>query len=407
MGKRVRTRRARGRPAIVALLAAATLLVLAVAAPAAFGVPAWVHGGASCGTGCHVTNAPPGPGTNAECQACHTGFQRRSGAPQDCWSCHAPGQDTAPFKQQTGCVGVCHMYVPATNDYTNDQTPHPQPAHYASNVKTCRSCHGVATGIKAPDGSPHHDARNSVAPTAADCLVCHGAPVVDAAPRAHPDLGTGVTDCQHCHVGMAARHPTAVQLVTPKLTATAARSAANVIIRGTLKRGTVAVVNFTGWVQWRGPADTTWDEARQLPLTTNTSGAYTQLITAPLVGTAYRVIFEGGISGTVTLTPSMARVATNLTLKLSATTIRFGQRVRASGTVTPARTGKVTVTVQRKNLAGRWVKLTASARTLSATGGYSWPYKPPRKGVYRMQAKIGGTALFAADASPWRTFRVR
>lgn len=408
MGDKVRIRRARGRPAVIVLMAIATLLVLAVMAPSAFAFGAWNHGGASCGTGCHVgAGGTSDPGTNAECQACHTGFQLRAGATQNCWSCHAPGQDTAPFKLQTGCTGVCHFQQPGTTNYNQDATPHGATPHYASTIKTCRSCHGVATGIAAPDGSPHHDTVNSTAPTASDCLTCHGAPVVDQAPPAHGDLNTGVTDCQHCHVGMATQHPTAVQLVNPRLTAVAARAAADVRISGTLKRGTTALVNFTGWVQWRGPSDTTWDAMRQLPVTTDTNGRYSQTIAAPVAGTAYRVIFEGGTSGAVTVMPSLARVSTNLTLKLSSTSIRLGKRVRASGTVTPVRTGRVTVTVQRKNAAGRWVKVTSSARTLTAAGAYTWPYKPGRKGSYRMQARIAGNELFAADTSPWRTFRVR
>ena len=46
------------------------------------------------------------------------------------------------------------------------------------------------------------------------------------------------------------------------------------------------------------------------------------------------------------------------------------------------------------------------SRLISATGTYSWTYKPLRKGAYRMRAQIAQTATHTAAKTVWRKFKV-
>lgn len=415
MGDKISMRRARGRPIVILLLAAAMLLVLAIAAPSAFAFSSWntTHP-TGCGP-CHP-NGTAAPGTSAACQTCHTGFQLRSGAPQSCWSCHQPGVSTAPLKQQSSCVGVCHMQVPGNPAYTNDQTPHAAGIHYASGLKNCAVCHGVSVSITNPDGSPHHDTVDMVAPTNDSCTTCHGTPPVDGAKTAHGNLQTGVdpTDCKHCHVGMVSAHPKAVALLKPSVTAVVTTGAGGTTIKGTVKSGTTALANFTGWIQWKTPTDTDWSDTQEAAITTTATGAFTTTIATPVAGTVYRVIFEGATVGAKTYRPTLAPARLKSTLSLALVgpksgILRLGKTAAAKGILKPARAVKPLVTFQRF-VGGKWVKVLAKrAATINATtGAYSGPaYKPTKRGKYRAQATIAATALYTAAKSPWRAFTVK
>jgi photosystem II stability/assembly factor-like uncharacterized protein len=87
--------------------------------------------------------------------------------------------------------------------------------------------------------------------------------------------------------------------------------------------------------------------------------------------------------------------------------VALGRRVKASGAVIPGNeTGDaVNVTVQRKRGA-RWKAVTASSRTLTASGTYSWRYRPPRRGTYRMMSSVAATTGHPAAQTPWRQFKV-
>ena len=47
------------------------------------------------------------------------------------------------------------------------------------------------------------------------------------------------------------------------------------------------------------------------------------------------------------------------------------------------------------------------ARTIGASGAYSWKYKPATKGGYRMRATIAKTATNTAAATKWLRFKVK
>ena len=104
-------------------------------------------------------------------------------------------------------------------------------------------------------------------------------------------------------------------------------------------------------------------------------------------------------------------VRRKVTLKLSGLTsgaMKLGKSVTAKGTVTPSSLAgsKVTLTVQKKRGAN-WVTVKSVARTISASGAYSWKYKPARRGAYRMRATIAKTAARTAAATTWRPFKVK
>jgi len=113
---------------------------------------------------------------------------------------------------------------------------------------------------------------------------------------------------------------------------------------------------------------------------------------------------------TVTRTLAVPAVVPTVTLNLSGLTggaLKLGKSVTAKGTVKPTSLAgsKVKLTVQTKR-GTKWVKLTSTARTISASAAYIWGYKPARKGAYRIQATIAKTAAHTAAASPWCTFNV-
>ncbi len=114
----------------------------------------------------------------------------------------------------------------------------------------------------------------------------------------------------------------------------------------------------------------------------------------------------------LTVTRAVLIVTPHLTLKLSGLrggALKLGKRLTVKGTMAPVSSagGKVTLAVQRRH-DGRWLKVTARARTISgAESTYGWKYKPARKGIYRVRATIAKTAMRAGAATTWRRFKVK
>ena len=61
----------------------------------------------------------------------------------------------------------------------------------------------------------------------------------------------------------------------------------------------------------------------------------------------------------------------------------------------------------QKKRGARWITVKSTARTISASGAYSWKYKPAKRGAYRMRATVAKTTAHAAAATPWRKFKVK
>ena len=53
------------------------------------------------------------------------------------------------------------------------------------------------------------------------------------------------------------------------------------------------------------------------------------------------------------------------------------------------------------------MKAKTAAATISATGSYSWKYKPAKKGAYRLRTTIAKSAAHKAATTQWRTFKVK
>ncbi len=103
-------------------------------------------------------------------------------------------------------------------------------------------------------------------------------------------------------------------------------------------------------------------------------------------------------------------VAPKLTLKLSGlrrSALRRGRYVTTKGVVTPGvlAGGKVKLQVQR--WVHRWATVKTVLRTIGSKGGYSWRYKPAKRGSYRLRATIAKTATNTAVATTWRKFKVK
>lgn len=112
-----------------------------------------------------------------------------------------------------------------------------------------------------------------------------------------------------------------------------------------------------------------------------------------------------GSSGTVMSTRTGG--AAPVTLKLSKKRVAFTTRVTASGRVIPGHEAgdRVTLTVQRKSH-GRWAAVTATKRTQTSSGTYSWSYRPANRGAYRMKAAVGETPGHPAAMTTWKNFTV-
>ena len=88
--------------------------------------------------------------------------------------------------------------------------------------------------------------------------------------------------------------------------------------------------------------------------------------------------------------PPVEPITTAVSLKVAPTSIKFKKTVKATGTVTPAaELAGIKVALKSEIKVGSaWKKAATKAVTVSATGTYSWTYKPAKKGTYRMSATI-------------------
>jgi hypothetical protein len=107
--------------------------------------------------------------------------------------------------------------------------------------------------------------------------------------------------------------------------------------------------------------------------------------------------------------PAVEPVTTAVTLKVAPASIKLKKTVKASGTVTPVTElvgTKVALKAEIK-VGKAWKKAATNNATVSATGTYSWTYKPAKKGTYRMTATIVASADHKGSKSPVRAFTVK
>ena len=168
----------------VALLAA-VMLALAFSAAPASAFTDWAHDDAT-GCSCHDQGTP----TDATCTACHSGFQSYPG--MNCWSCHAPGQDTSTLSSpSSACSQECHLWNSVQKSYSIP-TSHGTNPHLGS-TSACLDCHPTSVSVFDPGSSPHHQ---GTAPGFTQCGVCH------SSQQKHD----GKVACTKCHVNATAFH---------------------------------------------------------------------------------------------------------------------------------------------------------------------------------------------------------
>ena len=149
--------------AVVVVLLAAVVAALAFAAPPASAFGSWAHDGAT-GCSCHDQGTP----TDATCVACHTGYKSYPGL--NCWSCHAPGQDTSSLSSpSSACSQQCHLWNSAQKQYVTPTTHGTNP--HVGSTADCLACHSTSPSITNPGTSPHHSGQ---ATGFTQCGTCHG-----------------------------------------------------------------------------------------------------------------------------------------------------------------------------------------------------------------------------------------
>ncbi|MDQ3739756.1 MAG: fibronectin type III domain-containing protein [Actinomycetota bacterium] len=121
--------------------------------------------------------------------------------------------------------------------------------------------------------------------------------------------------------------------------------------------------------------------------TTNPAGAYS-IVATPLANTRYRVTAK--TRPPVTSPEVAVTVRVKVTLRLSDSTPRAGQRVRFSGVVTPGHDGKV-ARIQRRTGTGRWATVARAALVPTTTvngiarSKYGRRVRINRSGTYRVR----------------------
>ena len=113
---------------------------------------------------------------------------------------------------------------------------------------------------------------------------------------------------------------------------------------------------------------------------------------------------DAGIYRYVVVTPKV-------TLKLSGlrggTVLRFHTYVTAKGIVTPSVLAGGQVKLQWQRWVHKWVAVRTALRTIGSKGGYSWSYKPAKRGMYRLRVTIAKTATHGGAQTTWRKFKVK
>ena len=85
--------------------------------------------------------------------------------------------------------------------------------------------------------------------------------------------------------------------------------------------------------------------------------------------------------------------------------VRAARGVRLTGRVTGAKSGKVTLVVERQS-GRRWARTARVTMALGTGGSFTRSFRPKR-GLYRVQARFLGTELARPSRSAYQRFRAR
>jgi hypothetical protein len=154
------------------------------------------------------------------------------------------------------------------------------------------------------------------------------------------------------------------------------------------------------------PAPFTGGFTNTATTTADSTGHYS-FKTIPNLNTTYRVVAKTAPSATSPT--ALIKVRVKVTLHVGTTTAKPGQRVRFSGLVIPAYTGKL-VQIQRRTRSGWRTVTSAKLAAATAVGGvarskYSKRVRITRSGTYRVRFNPGDNARLA-NTSPTRHITV-
>ena len=137
------------------------------------------------------------------------------------------------------------------------------------------------------------------------------------------------------------------------------------------------------------------------------------LIAVVIIGVAAAPAIAGGAasptgSAAVGLlpTPSLTVTFSGLTGGfLTAASAKLGHTVRIHGKVTPTDLGGVVTIVVQKRVAHKWATRVTVDCAVTATGTYSWKFKPVHRGKFRASATIPPSASSAGATTGYQKFR--
>lgn len=408
----VRRRRCWTALAVIVAVAA----ILAIAARPAAALESYMHGGIVACTACHQDDHSNWPPTNSKCLTCHGDYDVAD-VTLTCWTCHTPGQGMGGARSDAACTTACHLV---------DGTSVTHVAH-ADKPSTCTSCHPLSASITQAAGSPHHTFSPPV-PTQAGFLPSSGVVgssvtvtgtgfvrvlsvtfngVAAAWFRADSEAQVTVTVPAGATTGpiavttvggvatsatpftvLSAQAPPAVALIYPL----SGFAGSKVTVTGAGFAGATSV-SFSG-----------------------TAAAFALLSDAQLTATvpagavtgAIIVAGPGGTGTSASAFTVLTVVTSNVTLKLSRSTVALGRSVKATGVLSPLSLagGAVKLTVQRKR-SGVWRTVKRVWAPTGESGAYAWTYKPGRRGPYRVRASVAATATRTAARTKWVAFSVK
>jgi subtilisin family serine protease len=136
---------------------------------------------------------------------------------------------------------------------------------------------------------------------------------------------------------------------------------------------------------------------------TDADGNFSLAGATPIGNTDYRARFaDEGPAGLPSSTSLDRRVNVKVVVSLetATTNLELGGAQNISGSVSPAHTGSVKLIIERN---GR--RLTTKTVTLTSTG-YSFSYKPPRTGTYKVSVSVGNDVDHIGSTSAKRSFKV-
>jgi thermitase len=148
--------------------------------------------------------------------------------------------------------------------------------------------------------------------------------------------------------------------------------------------------------------------------TTDADGNFSLAGVTPTTNTDYRARFAGEeasglppatsidrrVNVTLATQSPAAQAQALVSLSTAKTNLKLGKSRAISGSVNPAHTGSVKLTIKRNGK-----QITTKTLTLRSSK-YSFTYKPTRTGTYSFSARFGGDADHLANTSVARSFKV-